>query len=416
MIRKERRTVGGSAKRTESTIRTAIRDERQARPVNEYYAGIAKKYNYAKYAAIVLLAVFLVYVFAAYGDKLTYDNLLYIIKDFSTESTGAGAVFDTIRFEGRERAQYGIYSGELAVTGNGGVALYSKNGNRTLKYYTAYAEPMMKLSDKYILVYDLGGKDYSLYTSLARVVSRSADHTIMGGDVSDSGAYALITRSSTSKFKVNVYSASLNLAWTYYKDSYVADIALSGDGKNIVVASYDISGYDYSAEIALCSVKDDKPISTAKYTGICPYRVAYLKDGSFSAVCDTCILFFDSDGRQTGRFDYGGTLSALSESGGYTVAVISDTGVNGKDTLVLLNEVGSVVYRTVYDDRITDVSMSENYTVYLITQTEVVRITPDFITESREYAAGADRIIALDGYALAISETKAESVFTALGK
>lgn len=397
-----------------NTLDNVVRDTKQARPTNEYYAKVARNYGYAKYATIVLLAVFLVYVFVAYGDNLTYDNLMYLIKDFNTESSGNGAVFETIRFEGQQDAQYELYGGELAVIGNSGLSLYSKSGSKTLGYYTAYSEPIMKTSDKYILVYDLGGKDYSLYTNLARVVSRSADHTVMGGDVSDSGAYALVTRSSTSKFKINLYSSSLNLAWTYYKDSYIADIALSDDGKNIVVASYDISGYDFKCEVALCSVKKDEPLKVSTFVGVCPYRVEYLSDGSFSVLCDNCILFFDKNGEQTGKYDYGGkTLSAVSYKNEYTLAAFTDNSVSRNSTVVLLSQKGEAVYSTQLAAEVKDVSIADDYTMYVLTAGEVIRITPEFVSEKREYSAGADRIIALDGYALAISKAQAESVFTA---
>ena len=131
-------------------------------------------------------------------------------------------------------------------------------------------------------------------------------------------------------------------------------------------------------------------------------------------ICDTCILFFNANGEQTGRYDYGGmTLSSFSQNNEYSLIVLAENSVNGKNTVVLLNSEGRSVYSSSINTQIKDVSVSDDYSLYLLTNDEIIRISPEFVSEKLEYTSGADTIIALDGYALAISETQAESVFTA---
>lgn len=387
------------------------------REPNPYYLKVARGYRYAKYVAILLLAVFVVYVVIAYGSYITYDNLMYLIKDFNTESAGDGANFSYVKYDEQQNMSFTLYNGELAVLGSGGLALYSAGGSKTLEYFTSYSTPMLEMSDKYVLAYDMGGTGYSLYTSIARVVNRQADQVIMGSAVSDSGAYALITRSSTSKFKVSLYSPTLNLQANYYKDNYVADAAISPDGKNIVIASYSLSGYDYACEIMLCSSTESEPLATLNVNGACPYKVEYLEGGGFTVVCDTCIIFFDESGNILGRYYYSNsTLSAVATNGEYTVVALTENSVGNENTIVLLDREGKQVYSTKISKTVKDVSISSGHIVYVLSGDSVIRINPDLTTDTRGYTSNVKKIIAFDKYVLLCTPTHAEVLFTADGQ
>ncbi len=399
------------AERRADIVKSIEREKWDKRPENAYYTGVARKYKYAKYVTVLLLAVFLLYTFIAYGSYITYDNFMYLIKDFNTESAGAGANFAEVRYDDQENMSVALYNGELAVLGSRGLSLYSAGGSKTLGYSTNYSAPMLEVSDKYILAYDLGGKGYSLYTSIARVVNREADQVIMGAAVSDSGAYALVTRSSTSKFKVSLYSPTLNLKATYYKDSYVADAAVSEDGKSVVIASYELTGYDYTAEIMVCTSDKTEPVATVNVAGACPYKVEYLAEGGFYVICDTCILFFDGSGTMTERYSYGGrTLASAASNGTYTCLILSDSTVGARSEAVFLDGTGKEAFKLEINQRVKDVSVSSGHTVYVLTNTGVTRINPDLTVDSRECAGQAETIIAFDKYVLVCTPSGARAV------
>jgi hypothetical protein len=93
----------------------------------------------------------------------------------------------------------------------------------------------MVANDKYVLLYDVGGTQGALYNSFTKVDEKILDHPIYGACVSQSGSYALITRSDKYDSVVRVFQSNgKEYAYNFF-DGRVYSASLSKNGLQLVV-------------------------------------------------------------------------------------------------------------------------------------------------------------------------------------
>lgn len=94
----------------------------------DYYAALSRRMGIAKWAMIVALPVFLAVMLSVYRSNITYDNLKYLMRDFSSDRGEAALKFTDISFEEQTSLDSLIFRGELAVVGSSNVTLYNSTG------------------------------------------------------------------------------------------------------------------------------------------------------------------------------------------------------------------------------------------------------------------------------------------------
>ena len=159
--------------------------------------------------------------------------------------------YSGIEYEKSLSSDFAMFRQRIARGTNGGFTLYSKTGSVDLESADILAAPRLEAGEKYAVLYDAGAKRYSVFTSLAKVLSAESEKEIEDCAVSDSGRYALLTRSDEARYLITVYSSDFKSLTEYYMDRFVVDMALDEKGETIAVASVDICFVNISAGTVL---------------------------------------------------------------------------------------------------------------------------------------------------------------------
>ncbi len=321
---------------------------------NGYYMSVAGKYRAARYLTVVFLVAFLLVMLVFFRENITYSNLMYLVRDLDADVGPTVGAYANVTYDSQYAEEFAMFKGRIAVAGTTGLTLFDASGSKEAEYDCSYTEPGLVTGDKYALMYDAGDRGYSVYTSVARVLFTNADDIIEDAAVSDSGYYALLTRSEESKFLVTVYNGSFKPVTKYFRDKYVIDISLDPEGKEaaIVSASSDNSGI--ACEVSLCTVGTENTV-TLSYGGIMPVSAEYADDGTLFVMCDTCLMAFrdgdlswrhDFTGMNPGSFCTEGNIAAVSCSmnaiGSVNCLMVFDTDGNVKINATLNSKVSSV--------------------------------------------------------------------------
>ncbi|MBQ7921035.1 MAG: hypothetical protein IJ325_00445 [Clostridia bacterium] len=356
--------------------------------VNRYYGRVALRYRMLGGVLAVMLGLFLVLVLAVYGEYITYDNLTYLARDFDLSiQTGSGS-FTTITYPRQESLSFVPFKNGMAVSGGDVLRIYDSAGIVLTEENLNYEEPVLVSSDKYVLAYDLGSRNYSLYNTLTRVIDRQADFRITCADVSDTGAFLLVTRSNETRYVVELYNTALNKTMSIYKDHYVLDAAIRDDGKRLVICSAIPSGTDFTCEISLCEDGKAEPVITKTYTGTMPLRASFAPDGSFAVLCDNEVLFFDKDGNEKNVYKITGmTLVSAHMNNGIAALVGAENALGSENRIVVLDFDGNVLFSQSYKERVTDICTAEEdgeYLCAILTTGSVIKLGTQGIVESVE--------------------------------
>ena len=339
---------------TDLRVSTGIRPQ-----TNRYYAKVALRYRAAAVVLGVILALFCLAVLALGSEYITYDNLTYLARDFDLTMGGRGEMAAVITYPRHESMKFSPYKTGMAVAGSDLLTIYDSGGIVLSEDTLNYDTPCLSVSDKYVLAYDLGGKNYAVYNTLTRVIRRETDFRILSADMSDSGAYVLVTRSNETKYVVELYNEALNQTMSIYKDHYVMDAALRQDGKRVVIVSAVPGQTDFGCEVSLCAAGAGEPLMTVTYGGLMPLDAVFHPDGSFSVLCDGAVLFFDGDGNQLRRYALTGmTLVGADMGSGYVALIGAENALGSENRVVVLNAAGEELLSQMYRERMQQVCLT----------------------------------------------------------
>jgi len=351
--------------------------------MNAYYKKVSNVYKGCAIVLLLLLFAFFLTVTMFFGDYMTYENVRYLVRDLGAmmASDDGGSGFSTVVYNGSDSMKFEAFKNGLAAASGDKYLYYDGTGILMVEEDSGCSRPVLVSSEKYLLLYDLGGTGYSVYNPLTRVIRRMSDNPILCGSMSDSGAFLLVTRSRETRYVVEVYNSAFQHTMSIYKENYVLDAALSPGGTDILIVSAVPDNTDFRCEAAFCRTGQSEASATLYYEHTMPLDVCATDEG-FVLLCDTALYFYDFDGTLRTSVSLAGTALSYADMNDSSVAVVGNVNALGMESRVMvLAPSGELLLDTVLQDtRVTGVQASVNpgkVLAYLETPEGILQIGAD---------------------------------------
>ena len=327
-----RRTYKDFSKPADESSRADRRREKKKK-----YSGLKLLVRFS----LLCIALLCVYAVVLNWKSIAPDSFVAWVDDVVDGTTGGNwpvsLTGDTV-FDMQEAGA------NLVTVTDTAVKYYNATGGESVKRTCAYASPMLRVTDKYVLLLETGGNRYRLETRS----QIEGEHTVMGkiytGAVSAKGDVAVVTDSSQSHIsEVTVFSRSGNQRYHWLSAEWlVMDVAFSRDGNTLaVVGCRARSGAMQSAVLVFdLRGREEQPVQYIA-DGVLYSRVQYMKSGTVVAIGDAQTRFVNPTGTLDSAvqhkdveligFAFGGNEVALvtrpygSQDGG-TATVYSSSG------------------------------------------------------------------------------------------
>ena len=328
--------------------------------VNRYYQKMSRRYLAAFAILLTLTVLFIGCVIILFGEYVTYDNLKYFVRDWNAVSLRGDGDFSRIVYNGSEDMRFVSFRGGLAVCSRDSFSYYDTTGVQLISEMLNYDDPAAVPSEKYLLLYDVGGTQYSIYNQLTQIVSRTEEGRIVAGDIADNGSAVLVMRSRETKYVAKLYNAAFNRTMSIYKENYVIDAGISDDGESIVLVSAVPENTDFSCEIELCLADVSEPLAKLTLEHTMPLR-AYTGEAGFILLCDTGVYFYDYAGHRKTETLFSGMNLRYADANGETFAVVGSVNALGSENRVMVFDwKGAVLYDGIIRERIRGAYASLN--------------------------------------------------------
>lgn len=341
--------------------------------VNPYYLSVSERYRAVSLLLWCALVVYLIVMLCMCRDSITYDNLTYLIKDFDADVIGYTESVETVRYDEDSYSDFGRYKGRMTAAGSKRFCMYSSTGSIELENRRTMENPVIIASDKYVLEYDLGGTEYNIYSSLAKVHSGSSETPLTAAALGENGEFALVSRSKESKYAVTVMNSSFKEIAKVYKDKFVMGTVFGADGEYVVVSA-DVSNSTVSTEIMFCRTGSNEA-TYLTVDGTMPLSVGALDDG-YCVICDSAAVFCRR-GEIVSRYDYSGSVLYGGVSDSCAAVVCGDNALGSEVTVTVFNDGGEVMYKKVSESRPTGFWCGADGVVVVKTDTSLVCLSSE---------------------------------------
>ncbi len=335
-------------------------------PQNAYYENISARFGIAQVMLYLALFAFVVLSFLGNTQLITYENFYYFFQDLNSGVGDRGLQVQELSYPTDEEQSFASYRGGLAVAGNQAVTIFSATGRQALSVTVNYRHPVAVGTGKYLLVYEQGGRNYSLYNSTVQIHSGLSDQPIYSAAVSDSGMYALVSSSNTHASVVSLYSSRFALINRYNRTGYVTDVALSADGGRVAMLVSDAAEGGAVTSLLLAKPGEKELIAETAVGGSWGLSCAFSDSGTAIVLCRDGIRFFSEKGSLVGEYDFSGMEPEAADLGGDgAVTLLKKNGVSEKKVVIVFDKDGKIVYNEVVSGEIRQPKLCEDAAFWL---------------------------------------------------
>ncbi len=316
-------------------------------------------YRYAYFKRILCVILVLVIAFFLFSGSLSYEKIFYLTKDIKLANDYVNSVHDTITYNAGNSQVFAAYRGGLAVASRESMSIFSAGGRELLSSNHSYGNPKLAVSNKQVLLYDVGGKKFSLYNSFTQIKEEELDYAIYGADMSQNGDFAIITKSENYNSVVSVYKQNGTIYNYRFASGYVTSVSLSKNGSQLAVILAQSNGKEIKTEIRLYHVgKDDYESESISFSGV-PYAVSVLDNGSVFVVGAEGVNVFNSNLNLTGEFLSDSEIYLYS-FGEDNIAVAEASSEGEKTEVLLLNKRCKIEKSYQLEEGLIDICLYEN--------------------------------------------------------
>lgn len=271
-----------------------------------YYKRLGAFFAAAKYICLLLCLALVLYGFSFRTEDINADNFNYLLNYLGEGETDT-TVYNTVYFDDNDTNRFAIVRGDLAVVNDGGSAVYTLAGiRRSVDSALRLESPQVLSSAKYMYIYDLGGNELTIKSTLETVNTISCGYPIRGAAATDGGYFALISEEKTSRSSVFVYDDSFRLVYDCaYGSIFTVSVDLNDDASRMLTASVESVGGSFVTTLYLYSLSSEEPLAKHTVEGEYPYKAAFTKDGGFMLLTDLCLRVYDDKAEEKALVPFG---------------------------------------------------------------------------------------------------------------
>lgn len=244
--------------------------------------------------------------------------------------------------------------------------IYDLNGNLNAESQHDYANPVMSVSGKRVLVYDLGGKKFRVENRHKNIFEKDTEDAILFAKISSNDNTAVVTRPGKALSALSVYNQNGEFIFGLTSnDMRIIDVSFTEYGDGLIVTTMGASGGDMVSKMTKYRFGQKEPVWVSDTVNTMAMSVQPVNGGVMMFGDNKCV-FFDSDGNYKTSFEYKNTLVDFGCSSDMTAILFKDQ-ERRRMSLMMINNADYSVNELFIDGDANDLTVSGSE-AYVLTQ------------------------------------------------
>lgn len=335
-------------------------------------------FRIARLVSLVLLCIIILSVLLFGGNTFSYESIYYMFKDINYISSFSESPPETLNYsEALSKQDFSDFKNGLAVVSDSEIKFFTSTGRVTMTAGSSYTNPKITCSSDTALIYDSGRNSFAVYNSFIQLYSEDLDYPIISANMSDSGRFAIVTKSKKYNSVVKIYDTDYSVISEYSKNDYIISVSLSSNGKYCAVTSLDARHGESVVSMNIFKVGTKELYGYVEIIGAMPYSCSFLSNDRVALFCTDRSFVFDLRGNEKKGFIYPSSLLHLSIDGDKYAMVFKGEDISGGNSLYVFDRNGNTTFFDVLKGTVSDIAYKDGF-LYLLRDGEAVRKTLSF--------------------------------------
>lgn len=332
-----------------------------------------KKHPIRSFLSFVLLlaAVLLVVLFAAYRDGTGFDILRRYLHYGRPEQAGGEVVY---HYDAASKNRFAVLGESLVVLSDASLRLFDSAGEEVWATSVTMTAPALVTGGGRAAAYDVGGT--ALYvldqTGLLLELTADEEEPYISATLNGNGELAVTAQKRGYKGSVKVYDRTLEPAFEFQSSQrFVLDGYVLGDTLAAVTLGQE-NGV-FVSSIVLYEMPEEEPEANYSISGGLVAAIGE-REGRLVTVSDTALTFANTKGEITGSYSYTGSYLREYDLGGtgFVTLLLNRYRSGSVGRLVTVDKNGEVLGSLDIREEVLNVSASGRYLAVLYSDRLVV--------------------------------------------
>ena len=325
-----------------------------------------------------------------------------------------GSIMNTVSLIGSGNFPIELDSTEIIDTVNKGSYFYvltdssinafSNAGKKLFSHPHTFENPIIKTSKTQALVYNQGGNEALIFDISDLKYSVDTKNAIISADISNSGRFALVTKSEKYTASVLVYDKNgKDIVYEWYSaEKMINNVAISPSGRKIAISLLASNVSNFDSEVYVLNYKSANPEHTESFKNSIIYDINSTHTSAFSIITSNSVKFVKWSNYKSSVYnnDYN-TAFFRAGKGGYLL-VFNRESDKTDNKIAVFSKSGKLKYETVFKGIISDIRIWNRH-IYCINDNSVLLLSEDGnVVRSATCDFGTKNLMVLGGTDVAV--------------
>lgn len=287
------------------------------------------------------------------------------------------------------------FGNTLSILTEKRLLIYSTDGREIMNVIHDYSNPMQVNNDKYVIIYDQGGKAYKIISKNKILKESEITENIQNIIVDDSGYFAITKKADRYAGAVTIYDSKFNEILTWYSsDDMIVNIGFKGSKKGCYVSAYKASQGKFLSTIYELDFNKKQEINKIVIEDTLAVELYEYDNNSYNIITDNMLINTKDHSIQK-KYNYNLNLSKYYISSNKKIIMyFGDNTVHQKD-LVVFNIAGEIESQITITDKVKDIVSDDKY-IYILTGAKIFKYNYNFkLISSEDIQQDCEQIIAI---------------------
>ncbi len=335
--------------------------------LSNYYKKASLYIKISKFAVILLFLIFALSCVFVFRKDITAENIQLLAKFISLD--GASTHYtDEFSITAKDDSDVFMLRDNLAIVSNNNISLYDLSGHKMFSYNYSLSVPAASHDDHYILVYDIGGKEATVFNSFSKIKTMKFEHPIYAAEIKND-YIAFVTGNSVSRCQLLIYefdNQKKDYVLVYSKNfnDFINSVSLSDGGRYAMVSSVSSKSGNYKCSLLVYDTESSSSDAVVSYmtNNELPIDVNLYGTGTAAfTVTDSSIIFLDKKFESHMNFKFNQSKVDNYYLSSNTIAITERNNLSGNSMkITLMTFDGSIIYECNVPDEVYDIALGSD--------------------------------------------------------